>query len=50
MEKNIQSVFEVIIEDLKREVKSDKSEDYKKGISAAMLIIFSALRRMEESE
>lgn len=43
-------VIERIIKELKREIEKKNSTEYKNGISAALLIIFSTIKQQEEKE
>lgn len=47
-EKVWENIFVEVIDELKRETKSNNSQEYRNGVSAALLIFYSAVRKMEE--
>ena len=50
MEYSWQKLIEEAIGEMKRELLTSKSQEYKNGISSALLIIFTVLRHMEQGE
>lgn len=50
LEYSWQKLIEEAIGEMKRELLSNNSQEYKNGISSALLILFTVLRHMEQGE
>jgi hypothetical protein len=46
----IEDLIQEIVDELKREMETKKPQEYKNGIQAALLIIFSTIKNMEEKQ